>query len=174
MSGEIFEIFDKTERLLGEVPRKEVHKMGHFHRASHVFLWRSNGNLVLQQRTKAKDIYPEKWDLSTAEHAKPGEAPFETALRGLKEELGIFSCCLTQLAGRRLNCLDLPNLKIHDYEFVRTFSTIVDAPLAMDPEEVAQLREISLNSLANEISRAPESFTPWFLRDYYDLILTTT
>ena len=173
MSVEIFEIFDTDERLIGELPREEVHKMGHIHRASHVLVWRSNGNLVLQKRTKMKDVYPGKWDLSTAEHAKPGEAPFETALRGLKEELGISSCCLTQLAGRRLNRLDLPTLKIHDYEFVRTFSTIVDAPLAMDSEEVAQLREIPLKDLAKEMSSAPQSFTPWFIRDYYELVQTT-
>src|SRR5690348_11391125 len=115
MSEETFEILDEAGRPIGIAPRSEVHARGLWHRAAHVFLFRSDGRLVLQRRQSTKDVCPDALDLSVAEHLKAGESYAEGAARGLREELGIRNVDLEELGEPLRFKLDQPPIK--DYEF---------------------------------------------------------
>ena len=74
------------------VPRSEAHRLGLRHRTSHVWLVRrKNGVLevLLQKRSDEKDSFPGCYDISSAGHIPAGGEFASSALRELKEELGI-------------------------------------------------------------------------------------
>jgi len=88
---EHFDVLDAEGKLTGQTrPRKEVHELGLFHRAVHVWLWApSTGELMLQLRAPIKDSWPGRWDISSAGHISAGETSLPTAVRELEEELGL-------------------------------------------------------------------------------------
>lgn len=62
---EIFEIFDATNDVcLGQMPRKEVHRTGKYHRAVNVVLLNGEGDILVQKRADSKVICPSRWDIS--------------------------------------------------------------------------------------------------------------
>ncbi len=73
--------------------RDEVHRNGDIHGTSHVWLIRKKKNkkfdILLQKRANAKDVYGGGYDISSAGHVVAGEGYLDTAIRELKEELGI-------------------------------------------------------------------------------------
>ena len=74
------------------VPRTQAHAEGLRHRTSHVWILRKKQGRVqvlLQMRCAAKDSYPGCYDISSAGHIPAGAEFVESALRELKEELGV-------------------------------------------------------------------------------------
>ena len=172
MTTEIFEIFDDQNHLLGKAPRAEVHARGLFHRSVHILLFNGRGELLMQRRAEDKDICPTCWDLSAAEHLKPGETTLEGALRGLQEELGINqqnAPALDLWRPYRLETYCSEELGVIDNEFVETYLGKFDGELVMDTVELSALEYWSLARVEKAIADFSETFTPWFLNemDYY-------
>lgn len=74
------------------VERAEAHARGVLHRTSHVWVLRRRGGAVevlLQLRAAAKESYPERYDVSSAGHIPAGAGYVDSALRELREELGL-------------------------------------------------------------------------------------
>ena len=62
------------------------------HRTAHIWIIREMDGrvqILLQKRSQNKDSFPGKFDTSSAGHIQAGDEPLESALRELKEELGI-------------------------------------------------------------------------------------
>ena len=159
--SELFEIFDDTGQPCGTASREEAHRLGLWHRASNVFLFGSDGRLLIQRRQSTKDVCPGVWDLSVAEHLRPGESYEAGAIRGLKEELGIDVANLDAIGSLAKACLEIEPLGIRDCEFQQSFSARFDGEVSASPEEVMETRRISLSDLEAEIAENPERFTPW-------------
>lgn len=158
---ELFETFDDAGKPTGLVPRDEVHRKGLWHRAANVFVFNPTGELLLQQRSAEKDVWPDAWDLSAAEHLTPGESYLEGALRGLREELGINGMPLTPLGSEMRAEVVVRPLGILDRELQRSFQGQWGGSIRPCPEEVAAVRWVSLDALTREIAADPERFTPW-------------
>src|SRR5204863_2743230 len=86
---EEFQVVDERDRPVGTSPRSQVHANNLLHRAIHVLIFNSQGDVFLQLRSRWKDRHPLKWDSSAAGHVNAGEKYDETARRELKEELAI-------------------------------------------------------------------------------------
>ncbi len=90
---EYFDVVDEYGQPSGEVvSRKEAHEKGIAHRTAHVWLVRERAGeieVLLQKRSQNKDAFPGQLDTSSAGHIPQGQEPEESALRELKEELGI-------------------------------------------------------------------------------------
>ncbi len=74
------------------VPRTTAHAEGLRHRTSHVWIVRrKNGRVqvLLQMRCAAEDSYPGCYDISSAGHIPAGAEFVGSALRELREELGV-------------------------------------------------------------------------------------
>jgi isopentenyl-diphosphate delta-isomerase len=162
---EHFQTFTETGEPLGLVPRSVVHAQGHWHKSAQVFLFDRLGRLYLQRRAAGKDVCPGLWDQSAAEHLLPGETYLEGAVRGLAEELGITGVALRPLGEPFHGRLDQPALGIRDYELQQAFQGVWDGPLKPNRDEVAEVRIVALDALADWVRASPEDFTPWFLRD---------
>ena len=89
VTEEIFDVVDAGDEVIGQAPRAEVHRMGWRHRAAHILVFNSRGEVFVQQRSLAKDMSPGQWDTSAAGHLDTGETYDACALRELGEELGI-------------------------------------------------------------------------------------
>ena len=89
----MFDIVDKNGIPTGKTVSREIaHRDGIMHRTAHVaVLQRENGKtqILLQKRAANKDSFPGCFDMSSAGHIDAGEAPLTSAMRELKEELGI-------------------------------------------------------------------------------------
>lgn len=94
---ELLDIVDENGIPTGEtVERETAHRNGIRHRTSHVWLLRDrNGKIqvLLQKRSLNKDSYPGCYDISSAGHIPAGEEFSGSAIRELKEELGV---CVTE------------------------------------------------------------------------------
>jgi isopentenyldiphosphate isomerase len=88
---EHFDVLDAAGARTGERrARSEVHRLGLFHRAVHVWLLApASGELLLQLRAASKDSWPSRWDVSSAGHVSAGEESLPSARRELREELGL-------------------------------------------------------------------------------------
>ena len=90
---ELLEVVDENGIPTGEtVERSIAHTKGIRHRTSHVWLLRRRSEgveVLLQKRSDNKDSFPGKFDTSSAGHIQAGDEPLESALRELREELGI-------------------------------------------------------------------------------------
>ena len=159
---EFFETFNEENKPTGLVARSVVHKRGLWHRAANIFLFRTNGQLIVQRRDESKDVWPGAWDLSVAEHLQPGESFEAGAIRGLVEELGIAGVILERVSGEIRSMLEVPESGIKDYEIQVCFRGISDAELIPQASEVAEIRFFSLDDLRESMLGDPNRFTPWF------------
>ncbi|MBC8110222.1 MAG: NUDIX domain-containing protein [Verrucomicrobia bacterium] len=87
---EYFEIYDEDNQPLHYLKsRGDVHRDGDWHRTIQVFVVNQAEQVLCNLRSKEKDVYPLCWDISVGGHAAPGESSLQTALRELREELGV-------------------------------------------------------------------------------------
>jgi isopentenyl-diphosphate delta-isomerase type 1 len=89
VSDELLDVVNANDEVIGVRRRGEVHAEGLMHRAVHILVFNSQGELFLQQRSQSKDEQPGKWDSSAAGHVDSGEAYLDCASREIGEELGI-------------------------------------------------------------------------------------
>lgn len=91
--SEFLDIVDENGQPTGRtIERKIAHAEGIRHRTSHVWLARTrNGRveILLQKRAEDKDSYPGCYDISSAGHIPAGDGFEKSAVRELREELGI-------------------------------------------------------------------------------------
>lgn len=90
---ELLEVLSDDYEETGIVrERSIVHEMGSWHKTSHVWIVRKTDkgkDILLQKRSHNKDSYPGCYDISSAGHIPAGIDYLESALRELREELGI-------------------------------------------------------------------------------------
>lgn len=91
MSEEILDIFTRDGKLIGAKPRSECHvkNPGFYHRPSWIWIYNSNGEILIQKRAMAKKNWPGYFDMPAAGHVDSGETPLEGAIREAKEEIGV-------------------------------------------------------------------------------------
>src|ERR1700744_1186398 len=89
MAEEIFDIVNERDEVIDARPRSVVHAQGLLHRAVHVLVFNSRGEIFLQKRSMLKDRQPGVWDSSCSGHVDSGETYDETAVRELGEEIGL-------------------------------------------------------------------------------------
>lgn len=90
MPEEQVDILDEFANKTGHVlPKSEVHDKELRHGGTHVWIYNSKGELLLQLRDKTKKLFPDRWDVSVAGHISAGDTPLETGIREAEEELGL-------------------------------------------------------------------------------------
>ena len=154
---------------MGLVARNMVHMHGLWHKAVNVFLFRTDGRLITQLRHESKDVWPGAWDLSVAEHLKPGEDYMACAIRGVSEELGIEGVSLEPVGGVIRAKLEVAEQGIKDFEFQMCFRGVSDADIVLESSEVAETRLFELGELKAAMQMSPYNFTPWFRRRSHDI-----
>jgi isopentenyl-diphosphate delta-isomerase len=152
-------LVDAADREVGFLSKEACHRgEGILHRAFSVFLFNAAGEVLLQQRSAAKPLWPLHWSNSCCSHPRRGESVETAARRRVREELAL-ECSLDFLYKFEYQARfgDVGA----EHELCWVFSGItVGAPMA-DPAEVAAWRYLSPAALSAEIAAAPATFTPW-------------
>ena len=130
ITEEIFDVVNERDEVIDRKPRSEVHRLGLLHRAVHVLVFNSRGEVFLQKRSMRKDRQPGVWDSSASGHVDPGENYDETAVRELCEEIGLS----VSQPPKRLFKIDA--CEETDQEFVWVYCCESEGPFQLNPEEI--------------------------------------
>jgi len=138
---ELLAVVDINDRVIGSLPRREIHQRGLRHRAVHILVFDDQGRLCLQKRSMRKDVNPGAWDTSAAGHVDFGETYEGAAQRELEEELGI----RTSEALLPVGLIEASETT--GWEFVRVFVTRHAGTLIANQDEIDALDWITHNDL---------------------------
>lgn len=176
MEEEFLDVLDEKGNETGiKKTKKEVHEKGLWHRAAHVWIYNSKGEILLQKRAKTMDSYPGLWDISSAGQVSAGEKPEESAIRELKEELGIEinSKDLKSIGVRKVS-QSVPKKNWHNNEFYHVYLIKLDIDLSeiiLQKEEVEKVEFISPEKLEADI-KDPEEHKKYVPHGEYYLYVT--
>ena len=88
--GEYVPIVEPSGLVYGKAPREWCHSgVKALHPVVHLHLIDRNGNVFLQKRSVAKDLFPGYWDTAVGGHVSYGEMAEEALYREADEELGL-------------------------------------------------------------------------------------
>jgi len=152
MSEEIFDVVNERDEVVGHRPRSEVHRLGLMHRAAHVLVFNSRGEVFLQKRSLKKDRQPGLWDSSASGHVDSGETYDAGAVRELREEIGLEPPAPL----RRLFKLG-PSAET-DQEHVWVYRCEAEGPLRLDPEEIDQGGWFGPAQVSRWMAERPQDF----------------
>ena len=152
-------LVDEDDNELGTMEKMEAHIKGELHRAFSVFIFNSNGELLLQQRALDKYHSPGLWTNTCCSHPRLNEETHDAAQRRLVEEMGMHSSVKEAFSFIYKSKFD-NDLTEHELDHV--FIGQDDTLPKINTEEVASYRYVSLADLEQEIKHDPEAFTTWF------------
>jgi isopentenyl-diphosphate delta-isomerase len=161
-------LVDEKDQDLGFMSKAQCHAgQGILHRAFSLLIFNEEGELLIQQRSAAKRLWPLFWSNSCCSHPR-GEETMEAATqRRMLEELGI-SCSLRFLYKFQYQA------QFDDTGAENELCSVFigrahDAP-RINREEISDWRWISPEALARQISGADgRHFTPWFKLEWAEV-----
>jgi isopentenyldiphosphate isomerase len=167
---EILDICDHEGKPTGQTAgRNTVHEKGLQHRTAHVWIVREKDGVtevLMQRRSPQKESYPDLYDTSSAGHIPAGDEPRASAVRELREELGIEAAqedliylgkfhgyCDAVFHGRRfidneVTFVYLLSRKIHEDQII------------IQEEEISCVDWFSLDEVYMDVCRGSDRFCP--------------
>lgn len=161
---ELLILVDELDREIGHLDKAACHDgEGVLHRAFSLFVFNRGGELLLQQRSADKRLWPLFWSNSCCSHPRRGEAMEAAVRRRLLQELGMTA--------------DLRHLFTFQYharfgeagserELCWVWAGLSDDAVSPNPHEIADCRWITPELLDREMAARPQDFTPWFLLEW--------
>ncbi len=156
-AGEIFDVVDENDQVIGQKTRGEVHANQLLHRAVHVFVYNKRGDLLLQQRSRFKDAHPGVWDSSVAGHLDSGEDYAAAAIRELDEEMGIRVDEVPEEIARIAPSAET------GWEHLRLYRTGYSGALRFPAAEVEAAAWFPVEEIEAWIAARPEDFASGFI-----------
>ena len=174
MKEEFLEVYSTEGTKTGQKKSKsEIHRKGLFHSTVHVWIFTEEGNILIQKRSKKKELNPAVWDVSVAGHIKFNENIKKAAKRETLEETGI-----------NINTKDLLKIGIYrsinihptaiDKEFFHTYILKIDKNsinLDYKNNEVDDLKFISIEEMESLIKKENNKIFIGKNRKYYSDVL---
>lgn len=159
MNHEEVILVDENDQATGTMEKLQAHKEGKLHRAFSVFIFNSEGKLLLQQRAKDKYHSPLLWTNTCCSHPRTGEVTKDAAERRLKEEMG-FSCELEH-AFSFIYKADMQN-GLTEHEFDHVFFGSYNMEPKPFAAEVENWKYADMREIYQHIKQHPENYTAWF------------
>ena len=150
--GEILEIVDENNNVIGTETRKKIHEVMLMHRAVHILVVNSKEEILLQQRSEKKDTYPGYYTTSACGHLDVGEDYLTAAKRELQEELGF--------EGELKKALSVAGQETTNKEFVETFLFKTDEEPVFPKEEISKIKYFPIKDLEELIASDSIKLTP--------------
>ena len=174
---ELIDIVDKQGNPTGVTALKsEVHQKGWYHNTVHLWLFTTKGEVLLQQRSHKKAIYPLLWDVSVAGHIDAGEDFKTAAVREAKEEIGLnINKDALQKIGIKLHEGEYNGGLIKDNEFHHIYIAELQPDLSTLKPDLDEVEAIKLVSIKKFYSLLDESdYNSHFVstnKAYYEYVL---
>ena len=146
LSEELLDVVDADDRVVGVKTRGEIHAQGLMHRAVHILVFNTSGELFIQKRSMSKDNDPGLWDSSAAGHVDSGEDYRSCAIRELGEELGLSATASLEILFR------LSASPITGMEHCIVYRCINEGPFELQAEEIDEGAWISSSEMDRRVS----------------------
>ncbi len=157
-------LVNEKDEVIGFLDKASCHKgNGVLHRAFSIFIFNNKGELLLQQRSDQKWLWPLFWSNSCCSHPRKGETTEEATHRRLQEELG-FDTSLEYLYKFQYQASFED--KGSENELCYVYIGRYNGKIQPNPNEIARWRWISPEALEMEMDRFPHRFTPWFKMEW--------
>jgi len=138
---EILVEVDKNNKEIGTIIKRDAHSTKkRFHRAAHMMIFNSKGEVILQQRSLNKSLGAGLWDMHGG-HQAAGMTIEQTAKQELMEELGVD--------------VDLKLLEVFLFkgktqsEYCHVYYGVSDGPYGFDRNEVQAIKAFDCEKLLN-------------------------
>jgi isopentenyl-diphosphate delta-isomerase len=152
-------LVDENDKEIGQMAKMEAHQKGVLHRAFSVFIFNTEGKMLLQQRAQGKYHSAGLWSNTCCSHPRPGEKNQDAAERRLYEEMGI-KCPLTEIFSF-IYKTQLEN-GLTEYEYDHVYIGTSNQIPHPDTTEVAAWAYKTQEELEPQIKAQPEKYTEWF------------
>ena len=160
-------LVDADDNETGFLSKADCHDGdGVLHRAFSLFLFNDNGELLLQQRSDSKRLWPGYWSNSICSHPRRGESMEVATQRRLLDELNI----------------EAELEFVYKFDYQASFGEqgsenelchvyLGKAPSGIHPNEseISAVRFITPAELDREFAEKPETLTPWFRMEWQAL-----
>ncbi|MFP4279908.1 MAG: isopentenyl-diphosphate Delta-isomerase [Halochromatium sp.] len=162
-------LVDSEDRVIGHETKVKAHQGdGLLHRAFSIFLFSGDDQVLLQQRSGDKPLWPLFWSNSCCSHPRRGEELEQAIHRRLREELAIDAELhflykfqyQAEFGGRGA-----------EHELCSVYVGKLETPVAVEvnPSEVADWRWLSCAETDRLIAEEPDRITPWFVMEWQRL-----
>ena len=128
------------------------------HRAFSIFIFNRHNELLLQQRSAQKPLWPLYWSNSCCSHPRRGESDLESVQRRVLEELSL--TVRPEFLYRfqyQARCGD----KGAEDELCSVYIARSDAPVEVNGSEVVDWCYIAPETMDQELVESPQHYTPW-------------
>jgi len=158
-------LVDEADREVGHLDKAQCHQgRGILHRAFSLLIFNAAGELLLQQRSAAKRLWPLYWSNSCCSHPRRAEILESAIHRRLHEELGL-RCALHFLFKFQYQAqFDAAGA---EQELCSVFIGRSSGVVTIDPSEIHAWRWITPEALQAELAGSDAGkFTPWFVLEW--------
>ena len=157
--GERLILVDERDKPVGYASKAECHDgEGRLHRAFSLFVIDCKGQVLMQQRSSQKRLWPMYWSNSCCSHPREGETMETATRRRLGEELGI-NCDFKYLFKFRYQ--EEYGDEGSEHEFCWVYLGRSDDPVRCNRNEIAAWCFINPATLDRMLFEHPQWFTPW-------------
>ena len=149
---------DLLDREVGSGEKLDTHRKNQLHRAFSVFVV-DGDKMLIQKRAKDKYHSGGLWANACCSHPRAGETLLESVPRRMQEELGFQAEIKELFSFVYFQQYD----GLSEYEYDHVFLSRYHGEVVPNPEEMEEIRWISLDELQRELETAPQTFSAWFL-----------
>ena len=164
-------LVNENDQPLGGMEKMEAHEKAVLHRAFSVFIFNSEGKMLLQKRAEEKYHSPGLWTNTVCSHPRASEKTDDAAHRRIVEEMG-FDCDFEEAFSFVYKADVGQGLTEHEFDHV--FIGESDTLPVPNPEEVSDFKYVKLDWVVQDVKEHPDNYTVWFkialkeVSDYFE------
>lgn len=152
-------LVDEDDNEIGNLSKDKCHHgQGRLHRAFSLFIFNGDGDVLLQQRSRQKRLWPMYWSNACCSHPRRGEVMSEAVNRRLHQELGLTSELEFLFKFIYQAQYDQAGA---EHELCWVYLGRSSNDIVVNANEIADWRFVSVQTLNHELATQPENFTPW-------------
>jgi len=151
------QIVNEQDEIIGYMTKERAYEKRAMLRSVQIFVYNSKGELYIQKRSKNKARYPNYFCASAAGHVEKRESYQETAIRELKEELG-----LVEINDLKFVAKEKTPVGEGNYAMMALFTITTDKPITLQKKEIETGGFYPIKEIKRLISKNLP-FTPAFL-----------
>lgn len=151
MKGEIVDLVDENDIVVGSTDVETAHELKQFHRVAGVFVFDENGDLLMQKENKYG-----RYDTSVGGHVGAGESYEDAVRREMEEELSL------TVPVQKVSVFLSPQARLNHWWGLYEGK----APQGWEfkeTDEVKSLERMPLPEIVGLMNESPDKFTPGFI-----------
>lgn len=152
-------LVDENDNEIGHLSKDECHNgQGRLHRAFSLFIFNEAGEVLLQQRSGQKRLWPLYWSNACCSHPRRGETMSQAINRRLHQELGLTSDLEFLFKFIYQAQYDGGGA---EHELCWVYLGRSGDDIVVNANEIVDWRYVSVKRLDEELAAQPDKFTPW-------------